>query len=237
MPKKSESDYENTNRLLAALPKKEYQRMLPNMETFVLNFGEPIYQVGDVIQHVYFPVNGIVSLLSTVDDRASLEVGIIGNEGMVGLPVFMGAKTSSNHAIVQGSGTALRMTADAFLKECESGGALPRLLRRYTHALLTQIAQSAACNRFHSIDTRLARWLLMTHDRLGEDEFQLTQEFLSIMLGVRREGVNKAEVDLQKRLLISYSRGHIKVLNRAGLEAAACTCYKIIEEEYENFLD
>lgn len=237
MSQKPELHHKNTNRLLSALPKKEYQRMLPNMELFSLNFGEPIYEVGDVIRHVYFPINGIVSLLSTVDDKAKLEVGIIGNEGMVGLPVFMGAKTSSNHAVVQGTGNAMKMDVAMFLKECEPGGLLPGLLRRYTHALLTQISQSSACNRFHAIEARLARWLLMTHDRLGENEFQLTQDFLSNMLGVQREGVNKAERELQKQQLIIYSRGNIKILNRVGLEAVACKCYMIIKEEYESFLD
>jgi CRP-like cAMP-binding protein len=168
-----------TNRLLAALPKEEYQQLLPELEPFPLVFGEVIYDPGDLIRSVYFPTSGIISLLASVEDRATLEVGIVGREGMVGLPAFMGVKTSGNRAVVQGAGEALRMKANAFRRECENGGSFPRLLRRYTHSRLTQIAQGAACNRFHPIDARLARWLLMTSDRMGTDEFLLTQEFLS----------------------------------------------------------
>lgn len=155
---------------------------------------------------------------------------------MVGLPVFMEVETSGNRAVVQGAGSAFKMKARAFRKECRDGGSLPRLLRRYSHSLLTQISQTAVCNRFHPIDARLARWLLMTRDRMGADEFQLTQEFLSNMLGVRREGVNKAASILQQQQLISYSRGALTILNGPGLEAMACTCYKIIKEEYDAFL-
>ena len=152
-----------------------------------------------VIKDVYFPTSGIVSLLAAVGDRATLEVGLVGREGVVGLPVFMEVKTSTNRAVVQGSGSAYKMKAKDFRKECNDGGSLPRLLRRYSHSLLTQISQTAVCNRFHPIDARLARWLLMTRDRMGADEFQLTQDFLSNMLGVRREGVNKAAGELQQQ--------------------------------------
>ncbi|HVS82997.1 MAG TPA: Crp/Fnr family transcriptional regulator [Pyrinomonadaceae bacterium] len=224
------------NRLLAALPKNEYRRLLPNLEPFPLVFGEVIYEPGDLIRHVYFPASGIISLLAVVEGRATLEVGIIGREGMVGLPVFLGVKTSRNRAVVRGAGAAMRMKATAYRKECNNGGSLPRLLRRYTHSLLTQIAQGAACNRFHPTDARLARWLLMTRDRMGADEFQLTQQFLSNMLGVRREGVNKAAGNLQRKKLVSYSRGTLTILNRAGFEAVACQCYGIIKEEYDSFL-
>jgi CRP-like cAMP-binding protein len=151
---------------------------------------------------------------------------------MVGVPVFMGVKVSRNRAVVQGVGDAMRMKATAFRKECDNGSSLPRLLRRYSHSLLTQISQAAFCNRFHPIDARLARWLLMTSDRMETEEFALTQEFLSNMLGVRREGVNKAATTLQKQHLIMYSRGTVTILNRAGLEAVACQCYAIIREEY-----
>ncbi len=225
-----------TNRLLAALPKDEYERLLPKLEPFPLVFGEVIYDPGDLIRNVYFPTRGIISLLAAVEDRATLEVGIVGREGMVGLPAFMGVKTSGNRAVVQGAGAALRMKAAAFRKASDNGGSLPRLLLRYTHSRLTQIAQGAACNRFHPIDARLARWLLMTRDRMGTDEFQLTQEFLSNMLGVRREGVNKAAGALQEQHLISYSRGTLTTLDRAGLEAVACHCYGIIKGEYDTFL-
>ncbi len=225
-----------TNRLLAALPKDEYQRLLPKLELFPLVFGKVIYEFGDLIRNVYFPTSGIVSLLASVEDRATLEVGIVGREGMVGLSAFLGVKTSANHAVVQGVGAAMRMKATAFRSECENGGSFPRLLRRYTHSRLTQIEQGAACNRFHSIDARLARWLLMTRDRMGTDEFQLTQEFLSNMLGVRREGVNKAAGALQQKNLISYNRGTLTILNRAGVKAVACLCYGIIKAEYDTFL-
>jgi CRP-like cAMP-binding protein len=228
---------ENTkpaNRLLAALPAKEYQRLLPKLEEISLTYAETIYETGDIIRRVYFPNSGIISLLSAVEERSLLEVGIVGNEGFIGLPVFLGVKTSNNRAIVQGAGGALVMKTTDFLAESKNGGSLSRLLQRYTHSLLIQISQSAACNRFHPIEARLARWLLMTGDRMESDEFQITQEFLSSMLGVRREGVSKAATHLQQNDLISYSRGKISILNRAGLEAAACRCYFIIKEEYKN---
>ena len=224
------------NRLLASLPTSEYQRLRPNLEQVPLLFEETLYEPGNRILDVYFPTSGIISLLATVADRATLEVGLVGREGMVGMPIFMGVKTSSNRAVVQGAGAAMRMKATAFRNECENGGSLPRLLRRYTHSRLTQMSQGAACNRFHPIDARLARWLLMTRDRMGADQFQLTQEFLSNMLGVRREGVNKAAGALQKKHLIKYSRGTLTILNRPGLEAVACQCYGIIKEEYGGFL-
>lgn len=219
------------NRLLAALPKKEYRRLLPQLEQVAMPFAEIIYEPGDVIRHVYFPNDSIVSLLSVVAEHSTLEVGLVGNEGMAGLPVFMGVSTSHNRALVQGAGTAMRMKAAELRAESERLGPLHRLLRRYAHSLLTQVSQTAACNRFHMVDARLARWLLMTHDRVQSDEFRLTQEFMSNMLGVRREGVNKAAGTLQRNELISYSRGHIRVLDRASLEAVSCECYRVIREE------
>ena len=226
---------ENTkpaNRLLAALPGKEYQHLLPNLEEVPLAFTETIYAPDDIIRYVYFPNSGIVSLLAAVGERSQLEVGIVGNEGIVGLPVFLGVETSNNHALVQGVGAAMRMKTADFLAECRNGGSLPRILQRYTHSLLTQISQSAVCNRFHSIEARLARWLLMTSDRMESDVFQITQKFLSNMLGVRREAVTLSAQNQQQSKLISYSRGKISILNRAGLEAIACRCYFIIKEEY-----
>lgn len=224
----------STNQLLGALPKDEYQRLVHKLEPFPLVFGAVIYEPGDLIRHVYFPTLGIISLLAVVEDRVRLEVGIVGREGMVGLPAFLEVKTSSNHAVVQGAGEAMRMKAAAFQKECKDGGLLPRLLLRYTHSRLTQISQSAACNRFHPIDARLARWLLMTRDRMGSDRFQLTQEFLSDMLGVRREGVNKAAGELQKQHLISYTRGTLTILEGAALTKMSCQCYGIIKREYDS---
>jgi CRP-like cAMP-binding protein len=225
------------NRLLAALPAKDYERLLPKLEPVTLAFGDILFEPGDNIRHVYFPSNAIISLLSTVGEREHLEVGIVGNDGMAGLPVFMGVSKSRTRGLVQGEGSALRMKAAALRKELSNGGsALPKFLHRYTHSLLTQISQSAACNRFHLVNARLARWLLMTHDRIEGDEFRLTQEFLSLMLGVRREGVTLAAGSLQKQKLISYSRGRIMVLDRAGLEASSCACYAVVKDEYNNFL-
>lgn len=225
-----------TNRLLAALPTKEYQRLLPELEAVTLTFGDILFEPGDRLSHVYFPGNSIVSLLSAVEDRELLEVGLVGNDGMAGLPVFMGVAKSRSRGLVQGSGDAMRMKASHLRKEVSNGGSLSGLLFRYTHSLLTQISQSAACNRFHLVNARLARWLLMTHDRVEGDEFRLTQEFISHMLGVRREGVTLAASSLQKQKLISYSRGQIKILDRVALEAVTCKCYRIVKDEYDNFL-
>jgi CRP-like cAMP-binding protein len=222
------------NRLLAALPKKDRQRLLRDAEAVTLTFGDVLFEPGDRIRHVYFPDDSVVSLLSTVEDRELLEVGMVGNEGVAGLAVFMGVNESRTRGLVQATGRAMKMTAAAFRKEANDGGALRKLLLLYTHSLLTQISQSAACNRFHPVNPRLARWLLMTHDRVGKDDFLLTQEFLSHMLGVRREGVTLAAGSLQKQGLITYSRGHIHVLDRAGLEAASCKCYETVKELYDN---
>ena len=223
------------NRLLAALPKKDYQALQRHLEEVPLVFEEILYQPSVLISDVYFPNSGIVSLLAADNERATLEVGLVGKEGILGLAIFMGVNTSQNRAVVQGAGSAMKIKATAFRKECNNGGALPGLLQRYSHSRLTQITQSAVCNQFHSVDARLARWLLMTHDRMGNDEFQITQEFLSSMLGVRREGVCRAAGDLQKHKLIRYRRGHLKILDRAGLEAVSCGCYEIITDESNSF--
>jgi len=216
------------NQLLAALPKKDYQGLQRHLEEIPLVFEEILYRPNALISDVYFPNSGIVSLLAGSTERSTLEVGLVGNEGMVGLGVFMGVNSSLNRAVVQGAGSAMKMKATAFRKE---SGVLQRLLQRYSHSVLTQITQSAVCNQFHSVDARFARWLLMTRDRTGGDEFQITQEFMSNMLGVRREGVSKAACDLQKRKLIRYGRGRLKILDRAGLEAISCGCYEIIRAE------
>jgi CRP-like cAMP-binding protein len=236
MPRITRKRASPVNNLLAALPRKEYQRLLPDLEEIPLLFEKILLEPGDPILNVYFPTSGIVSLLAVIENRATLEVGLVGQEGLVGLSVFMGVKSSRNRAVVQGAGSALRMKAKALRKECANGGALPRLLLRYSHSLWTQLSQSAVCNRFHPIDARLARWLLMTRDRMGSDEFQLTQEFMSNMLGVRREGVTVAAGKLHQQGLISYGRGNLTILNRAGLKAAACECYQIIKEEYDSLV-
>lgn len=219
------------NQVLAALPAKDYQRLQRHWEEIPLVLEELLYSPNNLSTDVYFPNSGIVSLLAGVNERSTLEVGLVGNEGMVGLNVFLGAASSLNQAVVQGEGSAMKMKATDLRKECSGGGALRRLLERYAHSMMTQITQSAVCNQFHSMDERLSRWLLMTHDRMRRDEFQVTQQFLSNMLGVRREGVSMAAGDLQQRGLISYTRGHLHVLDRAGLEAASCGCYEIIKRE------
>ncbi len=228
MPRSTKSREVIENHLLAALPSQEYQRLQPDLKQVALVFGDILYEPGDVIQNVYFPHQGLISLLSTVEDRSTLEVGIVGREGMAGIPVFLGATTSLNRALVQGAGTAMRMKAAVLRKQIKDKRPLPELLRYYTHSLLAQISQGAVCNRFHGVEKRLARWLLMMHDRMGADEFRLTQEFLSDMLGVRREGVVKAARVLQQAKLIRYVRGQIQILNRAGLEAASCKCYEVL---------
>jgi len=225
------------NRLLATLPKNEYKRLLPKLKTVDLILGEELYEPGEAIKYVYFPNDSIISLISELSETSWLEVGMVGNEGMAGLPVFMGVGSSSTRALVQGSGTAMRMTSAAVRTEAKRLGSLHRLLHRYSHSLLTQVAQSSICNRFHMVNARLARWLLMTNDRLGLEEFPLTQEFLSNMLGVRREGVSKAAGALQAAKLISYSRGVITLLNRRGLEAKSCDCYTIIKAETDAYLN
>ncbi|HSB26710.1 MAG TPA: Crp/Fnr family transcriptional regulator, partial [Pyrinomonadaceae bacterium] len=193
------------NRLLATLPTNEYKRLLPKLKTVSLALGEELYEPGSVIKYVYFPNDSIISLISELSVSSGLEVGMVGNEGMAGLAVFMGVASSSTRALVQGSGTAMRMTSAAVRSEANRLGSLHHLLHRYSHSLLTQVSQSSACNRFHLVDARLARWLLMTNDRLGLEEFPLTQEFLSNMLGVRREGVSRAAGALQQAKLIRYS--------------------------------
>lgn len=234
MPETTQLDAPIPNQLLAALPTEEYRRLLPKLEQVALTNGENIYEPGEIIRYVYFPSSGIISLLAAVQDSVPIEVGIVGKEGFVGLPVFLGVKTSLNRAIVQGAGSAMRMKDEDFLVVCQNGGLLPRLLQRFTHSLLAQVSQSAVCYRFHLIESRLARWLLMTSDRMETNEFQITQEFLSNMLGVRREAVNKSAVILQQQQLISYSRGNISI-DRMGLEKVACRCYSIIKDEEKSF--
>ena len=224
------------NKLLAALPRKDFQRISAGLELVTLEFGQIIYEPGDTIRHVYFPNDTLVSLLTLADGHLALEVGMVGYEGMVGAPMALGISVSPVRALVQGTGTALRMTSAQFQKEFAQCLPLQRLLHRYVHILMIQVTQTAACNRFHVVEKRLARWLLMTLDRVSQNPFQLTQEFLSHMLGVRRVGVTKAASALQQRKLISYSRGNITVLDRAGLEAFSCGCYRAAKDSYERVL-
>ncbi len=225
------------NRLLTTLSPKEFREILPDMERVSLPLAQVLYNCGDTIRHVYFPLDSLISLLSAVDNRSTLEVGVVGNEGMTGIGIFLGVKASRFQAIVQGAGDALRMKTSDLRRHSEDNYRLKSLLQLYTHALMTQISQSAVCNRFHTVEARLARWLLATRDRLAKNEFQLTQEFLSNMLGVRREMVNKAAGTLQKRGLITHVRGVLTILDNTGLEAASCDCYEEIKADYDNFLD
>lgn len=207
--------------------------MIAGLEPVTLTLGEVLYEPGDTIHHVYFPSASLVSLLTLADGHLALEVGLIGRDGMVGIPLVLGHTTSAVRALVQGEGATLRMKAEIFLKAFHSSPPLQRELYRYTHALMAQISQTAACNRFHVVESRLARWLLMTHDRVKRDPFSMTQEFLGHMLGVRRVGVTNAARALQKKNLIQYSRGSITMLDRAGLEAAACGCYEIVKDMHD----
>jgi CRP-like cAMP-binding protein len=220
-----------SNRLLKSLSASEYQILLPHLEHVDLPFEKVIYELGDKIGHVYFPNSGIVSLLAAVGSHSTLEVGMVGSEGVVGLALFQGVKTSSTQAIVQAEGSAMRMSAANFVKLSQADGKLRRLLLRFSHSLLIQISQSAVCFRFHPIEMRLARWLLMTNDRARTNELRMTQDFLSNMLGVRREAVNRAARSLQSSGVIKYSRGGIFVTDRNGLEAASCSCYALIRAE------
>jgi CRP-like cAMP-binding protein len=218
------------NSLLAAVPRKEYRRLLARLEPVTLTFGDVLYEPGETIHHVYFPSASLVSLLTLADGHLALEVGLIGREGMVGIPLALGRKVSSVRALVQGAGTAMRMTSAHFRKEFRLSLPLQQELYRYVHALMAQISQTAACNRFHVVEARLARWLLMTHDRVKSDQFRMTQEFLGHMLGVQRVAVTNAAYALQKRKLIRYTRGAITILDREGLEAAACKCYQVVKD-------
>jgi CRP-like cAMP-binding protein len=218
------------NSLLAALPRQDYERMRAELEPVNLVYGEVLYEPGERVRHVYFPGDAHVSLLVVVDKANALEVGLVGREGMVGMSLALGVEDSPVRELVQGSGTALRMKAAAFLEELARCAPLQREVYRYAYAKLAQARQTAACNRFHQVEARLARWLLMTRDRVRTDHFHLTHEFLADMLGVRRAGVTNAAVTLQRRKLIRYRRGNISILDRNGLAAAACSCYEIVRK-------
>jgi CRP-like cAMP-binding protein len=220
------------NRLLAALPRSDYRKLLPFLESVEMAFAEVLYEPNARIRHVYFPINSFVSMLTSVDDERVAEVGLVGSEGMVGVPVVLGSAVSPFRAVVQGSGTAMRMNIADFRRQFGESAALRRVLFMFTHLLMIQIAQTAACNRFHHVTQRTARWLLMTRDRVNSNEFRITQEFLALMLGVRRSRVNIAEGSLQESKLIGYRRGTVTILDQRGLEAAACGCYKTVKDLY-----
>jgi CRP-like cAMP-binding protein len=217
------------NRLLAALPAKEYERLLAGFEPVKLTYGEVLYEPGEQMRHVYFPSDCLVSLLTVVEGHRALEVGLVGREGMVGSRLALGITTAAVRALVQGSGMAVRIKSAGFLREFHRSPALQRALLHFTDALMIQVTQTAACNRFHMVEARLARWLLMTRERLPSSEFHLTQEFLADMLGVRRAGVTAAASALQHRKLIRYRRGTITILDQQGLEASSCSCYQHVK--------
>ncbi|HYO05532.1 MAG TPA: Crp/Fnr family transcriptional regulator [Phototrophicaceae bacterium] len=225
------------NKMLAALPAKEYQRLADKLESFDLKFGDTIYQPNENIEYIYFPNSGIISFMTEIEKRSTLEVGLVGNEGMAGLSTFLGTTKSPNSAIVRAAGVAWKMRAADFLKACKENSSMLRVVHRYTHLLLTQLSLVGACNRFHPIVKRLGCWLLMTSDRLGTEKFHVTQQFISDMLGVRREAVALAASSLQEKQLISYSRGNLSILNRMGLEEFICKCYSILKEEEQNYLN
>lgn len=221
------------NSLLAALPRSLYRRLLSGFTPAVLRFGDVLYEPGDAIGEVFFPGTCVVSLLTLVKGRLALEVGLVGREGMVGIPLALGVEKSPVRVLVQGEGTALKMDAARFRAELARSAALRAELNLYIHALMAQVTQTAACNRFHNVDARLARWLLMTRDRAQSAELHLTQAFLSHMLGVRRVGVTQAASALQRRKLIAYSRGTIVILDHRGLEAASCQCYQLVRDMHD----
>jgi CRP-like cAMP-binding protein len=220
--------------VLASIPAVQFQRLRPHLDSVALTFGQILYEPGKAIHHVYFPVDCLISLLTAVDKRRTLEVGMVGNEGMAGMPFILGMGVSGVRALVQGGGSAWRMTSSRFRIEFSRIPTLQQALFRYTYALMAQISQTAACNRFHDAEARLARWLLMTRDRVGSDEFPLTHEFLAHMLGMRREGVSAAAAALRQRKLINYNRGKIQILDVPGLKASSCVCYQIVKKVYES---
>jgi CRP-like cAMP-binding protein len=224
------------NHLLAALPPEEVERWLPDMELVDLPLGLVVYESGITLHHVYFPTTAIVSLLYVMEDGASAEIAVVGNEGVVGMALILGGGSMPNRAVVQSAGKGFRMRGQAMQKIFDRSGPVMHLMLRYTQALITQMSQTAVCNRHHSLDQQLCRWLLLSLDRLEGTELIMTQELIANMLGVRREGVTEGALKLQRAGLIRYARGHISVLDRAGLEARTCECYGVVRKEYDRLL-
>ena len=235
MPTPSRSSA-HQNHLLNGLPAHDFARVESKLELIPLALGEVIYESGDKLRHVYFPTTSIISMLYVMEDGASAEIAVVGNEGIVGISLFMGGGTTPSRAVVQSAGCAYRLRAQELKDEFGRFGPTMHLLLRYTQALITQMAQTAVCNRHHSVDQQLCRWLLLSLDRLGSNELKMTQELIANMLGVRREGVTEAAGKLQDAGLISYRRGKITVLDRPALEARSCECYQVVKTEYDRLL-
>jgi CRP-like cAMP-binding protein len=224
------------NHLLAALPDAEWQRWVPQLERVEMPLGQVLYESGGTLSHVYFPTTAIVSLLYVMENGASAEIAVVGNEGIVGISLFMGGDSTSSRAVVQSAGQGYRLKAHIMKADFNRAGPVLHLLLRYTQALITQMAQTAVCNRHHSLDQQLCRWLLLSLDRLQGNELVMTQELIANMLGVRREGVTEGALKLQQAGLIRYARGHISVLDRIGLQKRSCECYAVVKKEYDRLL-
>jgi len=224
------------NHLFAWVSEEELMRLLPNLQPLTLSLGEVLYESGEKMDYVYFPTTAIISLLYIMENGSTAEIGVVGNDGLVGIAIFMGGDTTPNRAVVQSAGKAFKMQAKEMKEEFTRGGRFHSLCLRYTQALITQISQTAVCNRLHSIDQQLCRWLLLSHDRLPTSRLIMTQELISNMLGVRREGITHAAKRLQKAGYISYVRGDMTILDRKGLEASVCECYQVVRTEYDRLL-
>lgn len=233
MPVRKQTPAQPRNRILSSLPKKEYNRLLQQMEEVPVERGQILIAPGEPIRHVHFPLNAMISIVSFTEEGLSIETGVIGSDAMLGLPVLLGTNTTPMQSVGQLPGRAMRMEAKAFKSEFDRGGPFSEVLLRYVHVLVVEISQTAACNKLHSIEGRLARWLLMSSDSIGSDELPLTQDFISSMLGVRRAGVTEAATALRRKGLISYRQGLITIVDRAGLEAEACECYEVVKREYD----
>jgi CRP-like cAMP-binding protein len=236
MSQSEEIPHQSGNWLLDALPREDYERIVPNLKPVTFALGDVIYESQGQMEYVYFPTTSHTSLLYTMIDGSTAEVGLVGNEGLVGTALFMGGETTPNQAIVQGAGDAFRMTATAMQDEFKRGGAFQLILLRYTQALITQISQTAVCNRLHTTEQRLCRWMLMTHDRTRSDELQMTHEFISHMLGIQREAVTIVAGRLQNKGAIIYKRGHIRILDRRVLEESSCECYEVVKIEHHRLI-
>ena len=225
-----------SNHLMAALPETDWRRWLPQLELTEMPLGQVLYESGGTLEHVYFPTTAIVSLLYVMENGASAEIAVVGNEGLVGISLFMGGGTTPSRAVVQSAGLGFRLAAQTIKDEFDRSGPVMHVLLRYTQALITQMSQTAVCNRHHSLDQQLCRWLLLSLDRLQSNELVMTQELIANMLGVRREGVTESALKLQQAGLIRYARGHISVLDRKGLEQRTCECYAVVKKEYDRLL-